>query len=70
MFKRQRRELKLESLRAQMDFLDALRIRHLGWADDTDDPEIARIHMEIITLIQRTWDHYDRLLALQTKAHK
>ncbi len=70
MFKRQRKELKIESLLAQLDFLDALRIRHLGWADATDDPEIAHIHMEIITLIQQTRDRYHHLLALQNKVHK
>ncbi len=70
MFKNKRREVKLESLQVQLDFMDALRSRHLGWVNDTDDAEIVRLHIEIIALLQQLQDHYRRLLALYHKAHE
>ncbi len=70
MFKSRRRELKLESLMAQLDFMDALRSRHLGWANDSDDPEIIHIHTEIIALLQQIQGHYRHLLDLYHQAHK
>ncbi len=70
MFKRKQREIKIESMRAGLDFLDALQMRHLGWVEDTNDSEITRIHTEIIDLIQQTRNRYNRLLALYTQRHE
>jgi hypothetical protein len=55
-------EAKVDGLRLQQDLLHTLKSRQLLWANHTDDMEIARIHIEIAELIQKTKDQYDRLL--------
>jgi hypothetical protein len=63
MFRRQQREeIKVESLRAHLDLFAVLESRHTIWADNAKDPEIERIHREIIVLIQETREKYAALL--------
>jgi hypothetical protein len=62
MLTRKRKETKIESLIVQLDFFDALRNRHILWANDTIDPEIIRAHLEIVDLIIQTRTKYKRLL--------
>lgn len=64
MFKRQREEIKMNSLLAQLDFFNALQNRHRIWAADVDNPEIAQMHLEIVDLIAEARDKYNRLLDL------
>ncbi len=64
MFKRNREEIKMTSLLTQLDFFDALRNRHLRWAQDVDNPEIVQLHLEIINLILKITDKYRILLDL------
>ena len=54
MFRRRREEIKFEGLMAQLNLFAALENRHTVWADDTFDPEIERVHLEIIELIRQT----------------
>jgi hypothetical protein len=57
---------KRESLQTQHEFLNILRLRHLGWMDSADDPDIKLLHLDIAELIKKTTDQYSNLLeALQ-----
>ena len=56
MFSNRRNEGKKESLQIQLEFLDALRSRHLLWVNDSDDPEITRLHLEVLGLIRQLRD--------------
>jgi hypothetical protein len=53
---------KTESLQTQYEFLNLVRLRHLQWANDTDDPQIKHLHLEIAELIENITDQYSRLL--------
>lgn len=64
MFRRRREEIKFESLMAQLNFFAALEHRHTVWADDTYDPEIERVHLEIIELVRQTRKKYRILLEM------
>ena len=57
-----RKETKLESLLVQSDVLSTMRRRHQIWANDTNDIEVAKIHLEIANLIQLTQYKYEELL--------
>ena len=60
------RPSKIESLEAEYDYLHLLRERHLQWRSNTNDPEIRRMHGEIIDLIKQLIDRFEILLdALQ-----
>ena len=59
----QKLQRKLEGLNAQLEYLNSLATRHLGWAGN-DDSEIAGVHREIADLFQQTSKQYVRLLAL------
>ena len=54
---------KIESLQNQHEYLNILRLRHLQWMNDTDDPETGRVHHEIAELIEHMVDRYNHLLA-------
>ena len=56
MLSNQRKELKKVSLHAQLEFLTSLRSRYFVWANDADDPEITRLHLEILDLIRHLRD--------------
>lgn len=57
---------KRESLQTQHEFLNILRLRHLGWMDSADDPDIKLLHLDIAELIKKATDQYNNLLeALQ-----
>jgi hypothetical protein len=62
MFRRNMEEIRLESMRAHLDFFAALETRHMTWMQDTRDPEIEHTHLEIIALIQETREKYAFLL--------
>ncbi len=64
MFKRKREEIKMTSLLTQLDFFNALKDRHRLWANDVDNPQIAQLHLEIIDLIVKIKDTYNRLIDL------
>jgi hypothetical protein len=60
------RPSKIDSLEAEHDYLHVLRERHLQWTSNTNDPEIRRMHSEIVNLIKPLIDRFERLLdALQ-----
>ena len=56
-------EMKSEGLQIQYDLLEALQARHKMWAEDSQDPDIESVHLEIIELIWRTRQKYAVLLA-------
>ena len=69
MFKIKLHEVKLGSLRAQLDFLEAIQGRHEVWAGGVDDPEIENAHRRIIELVRETRKEYTLLLSMyDTKA--
>ena len=53
---------KIESLEIEHDYLHLLRTRHLKWMSDTNDPEIRRMHREIVDSINRMMDQFGILL--------
>jgi hypothetical protein len=53
---------KIESLETQHEFLNILRLRHLQWLNDTNNPEVEGEHREIAGLIEQITDHYNHLL--------
>lgn len=55
-------QIKIESLQGQHEFLNVLRLRHLQWANSTDDPEIKRQHQAIVELLEGMADQYSALL--------
>jgi len=60
------RPSKRDSLEAEHDYLHLLRNRHLEWMNNTNDPEIHRMHREIIDSIKQMIDRFEILLeALQ-----
>jgi hypothetical protein len=62
---------KRESLQTQHEFLNILRLRHLGWMDSADDPDIKLLHLDIAELIKKTTDQYSNLLeALQEERYE
>jgi hypothetical protein len=56
MFRDKRSEVKKDSLQAQLELLAALRGRHFLWVNDSDDPEITRLHLEVLGLIRQLRD--------------
>ncbi len=54
---------KIESLETQHEYLNILRLRHLQWMHDADDPEVQRVHREIAERIENITDRYKHLLA-------
>ena len=56
-------EMKSEGLQIQYDLLEALQARHKMWAEDSQDPDIESVHLEIIELIRQTRQKYAVLLA-------
>jgi hypothetical protein len=57
-----KKPIKIERLQRQLDFFDTLRSSHRLWLEETDNPEIARAHSEIISLILQITDKYKGLL--------
>jgi len=53
---------KIESIKAELDYLHLLRSRHLQWMKDTNDPQIYRAHGEIVALIEQTTEQFEILL--------
>ena len=64
----QLQDRKIESLQTQQDFLNLLRRRHLHWMNDTLDPEIEQLHLEIAESIRLMTELYIQLL--DTMEHK
>ena len=56
------RPSKLESLEVEYDYLHLLRERHLQWMSNTNDPEIRRMHDEIIDSIKQLIDQFEILM--------
>jgi hypothetical protein len=40
------KSIAIDSLKAQIQFMESARARHLAWAGKTNDPEIAHAHVE------------------------
>ena len=59
---------KIESLEIEQEYLHILRTRHLQWMSDTNDPEIRRMHREIVDSINRMIDQFGILLEAQQRA--
>jgi hypothetical protein len=53
---------KIESLQTQYEYLNLVRLRHLQWMQDTDDPEIKQVHREIAERIEHITDRYSHML--------
>ena len=53
---------KLEILRIQRKFLYAMCNHNQLWAKNTDNPEVASIHLQAAELIQKTVAQYDEFL--------
>jgi hypothetical protein len=53
---------KIESLQTQYEYLNILRLRHLQWMHEADDPETQRVHHEVAGLIEEMTDRYSHLL--------
>ena len=64
MFKNKLHEIKLESLRAQLNFFKAAQGRHEIWAGGVDDPEIENAHRRIIELIREVREESMKLLRM------
>jgi hypothetical protein len=64
MFETKKQELKAERLRLQLEYLEALRSRHLLWANSTVDPETARLHLEIVNAVGRIREQYVKLIEM------
>jgi len=56
------RPSKLESLEAEYDYLHLLRERHLQWMSNTNDPEIRRMHGEIVASIKQLIEQFEILM--------
>ena len=57
-----RREIRLESLKAQVDHLSFVRSRHETWATETHDSEIRLLHSQVADLLEQTIARCNRLL--------
>ena len=58
------RELRLESLHIQHQFLDALCTRQRVWAKDKTNPEAAQVHARLADLMQEAATLIDHLLEI------
>jgi len=56
------RARKIESLKAHQEYLRLLRNHHQEWIDNIDDPEICRLHLDILDLINQMEDRNRNLL--------
>jgi hypothetical protein len=54
-------ETVLEKLEEQLDLFEALQISHDVWASKIDDPEVDRVHREILVLIEQMREKYSIL---------
>jgi len=65
------REMKIENLRAEQEYLNVLRNRHLQWMNNADDPEIGRMHGDIVAVIKEMEDRFGILMeALHRQRNK
>ncbi len=62
MFRRNRQNIILDSLRAHLIFFDAAIERHGHWISEMTDPEVENLHLEIIGLIRQTREKYEVLV--------
>lgn len=60
--KSSQQDYKVETLRIQRKFLYSLGSHHRLWATNTDNTEIAAIHIVAANLIQEAIDQCDQLL--------
>ena len=56
------KDMIIESLRRQKELQSDVRSQQLLWANGTDDWEVARLHLEMVSLLTQVMDRYDRLL--------
>ena len=56
------RARKIESLKAHQEYLRLLGNHHQEWIDNTDDPEVCRLHLDILDLIKQMEDRNRNLL--------
>ena len=56
------RDLRLETLRLQMEHLEILRRRHLNWSIEANDIEASRLHLEIYDAFLAVREKYQKLL--------
>ena len=65
------REMKIENLRAEQEYLNVLRNRHLQWMNNADDLEIGRMHGDIVAVIKEMEDRFGILMeAIQKQRDK
>ena len=55
-------DAKIESLHTHHDFLNLLRLRHLGWMNSAEEPRVRQAHQELAGLIEQVTDRYNHLL--------
>ncbi len=57
-----REEIILDSLIAQLQFLEAASARHELWASRVKDDELKQAHLEIANLMKQTGKQFHRVL--------
>ena len=57
-----REEIIIESLKVQLEFLDATSHRHLLWAEGTQDPVMRTRHIEMSGFLRHCSDQCAQLL--------
>lgn len=62
------RTRKIESLKAHQEYLRLLGNHHQEWLNHTDDPEIGRLHSDLIDLIRQMEGRNRELLDALRKA--
>jgi hypothetical protein len=55
-------DVKAESLQAQQEYFNLLRLRHLQWMTSAENSETEAVHQQIAELIELIGDGYKRLL--------
>lgn len=58
------KDKKQENLRLQLELVQMLERRHLFWASEADNPELAKVHLEIATSLENAKQQYDRLFEI------
>lgn len=58
----ERRGRKIDSLKRHLDFIATIRDRQLFWGNETNDSELAGIHLAIGRSLEQTRQQYLQLL--------
>jgi len=65
------REMKIENMKAEQEYLRVLRNSHLQWMNGADDLEVRALHADIVDLINQLEARFGTVLeALQAQIDK